>query len=192
MRAATGAISEVWIEAGALKCRVLGNVTPRGICGSGLVDAVAAGLALGRIEPSGRLPGGESMSLAPPIALNQWDVRELQLAKGAIAAGIQLLLQRWGATKDDLATIYLAGAFGNYINLSSAQRIGLLNFPAEKVQSSGNTALLGAKLALFDLPEQDSAYVEIVRKITHISLNEEPDFQDAFVEQMGFPNALTI
>jgi uncharacterized 2Fe-2S/4Fe-4S cluster protein (DUF4445 family) len=190
MRAATGAISEVWVEAGELRCRVLGNVAPRGICGSGLVDAVAAGLSLGRIKPTGRLTDGESLLLAPPISLNQWDVRELQLAKGAIAAGMRLLLQHWGATKDYLAQIYLAGAFGNYINLASAQRIGLLDFPAERVHPAGNTALLGAKLALFNLREQDGSYPDILRKVKHVSLNEEASFQDAFVEEMGFPGEL--
>ena len=88
MRAATGAISEVRVRDGQLECHVLGNVAPRGICGSGLVDAVAAGLELGWISSKGRLANGESLALAGPVSLNQWDVRELQLAKGAIAAGL--------------------------------------------------------------------------------------------------------
>ena len=187
MRAATGAISEVRAEAGKLRCHVLGNGAARGICGSGLVDAVAASLDLGWIKPSGRLAGGESFSLAEPVTLNQWDVRELQLAKGAIAAGLRILLQQWGATKDDLARIYLAGAFGNYINYASANRIGLLDFPSEKVNPSGNTALLGAKLALFSLKEHQGAYPEILAKVRHVSLNEAEGFQDIYVEEMGFP-----
>ena len=187
MRAATGAISEVRAEDGKLHCHVLGNVAPRGICGSGLVDAVAASLELGWIKPSGRLADGESLLLAEPVSLNQWDVRELQLAKGAIAAGLRILLEQWGATKDDLAQIYLAGAFGNYINQASARRIGLLDFPADKVKPSGNTALLGAKLALFSLKEHHGAYPEILGKVRHVSLNEAEGFQDTFVEEMGFP-----
>ena len=188
MRAATGAISEVHEQGGKLHCHVLGNVEPRGICGSGLVDAVAASLDLGWIKPSGRLAAGESLLLAEPVSLNQWDVRELQLAKGAIAAGLRILLEQWGATKESLVQIHLAGAFGNYINQASARRIGLLDFPVEKVQPAGNTALLGAKLALFGLKEHNGAYPEILGKVKHVSLNEVERFQDIFVEEMGFPD----
>jgi len=121
------------------------------------------------------------------VALNQWDIRELQLAKGAIAAGMEILLEVWGATQNDVETVYLAGAFGNYINQASAKRIGLLNFPPEKIVPSGNTALLGAKLALFDLEQHHGAYPEILSRITHFSLKEHPRFQDAYVEHMTFP-----
>lgn len=187
MRAATGAISEVSIADGRLRCRVLGNVGPRGICGSGLVDAAAAGLDLGWIHATGRLAKGNSFELAPSVALTQGDIRELQLAKGAIAAGLRILVQQWGADLGDLSRIYLAGAFGNYINRASARRIGLLDFPPEKVLPAGNTALLGAKLALYSLYEHDGSYAELRRKIRHVPLNEDPQFQDAFVEEMRFP-----
>ena len=189
MRAATGAISEVRVERGKLRCHVLGSGPPRGICGSGLVDAVAASLDLGWIKPSGRLADGESLLLAEPVSLNQWDVRELQLAKGAIAAGLRILLQQWGATRNELTQVYLAGAFGNYINHASARRIGLLDFPGERVKPSGNTALLGAKLALFSLKEHNGAYPEILAKVRHVSLNEAEGFQETFVEEMRFPEA---
>jgi len=189
MRAATGAISEVRAEDGKLHCHVLGNVAPRGICGSGLVDAAAASLELGWIKPSGRLADGESLVLAEPVSLSQWDVRELQLAKGAIAAGLRILLQQWGATRNELTQVYLAGAFGNYINHASARRIGLLDFPGERVKPSGNTALLGAKLALFSLKEHNGAYPEILAKVRHVSLNEAEGFQETFVEEMRFPEA---
>jgi uncharacterized 2Fe-2S/4Fe-4S cluster protein (DUF4445 family) len=187
MRAATGAISEVRVRDGGLLCHVLGNGAPRGICGSGLVDAVAAGLELGWISSKGRLANGDSLALAGPVSLNQWDVRELQLAKGAIAAGLRILLEQWGATKDDLAQVFLAGAFGNYINQSSARRIGLLDLAAETVRPAGNTALLGAKLALFSLAGHDGAYPEILAKVKHVSLNEDARFQETFVEEMVFP-----
>lgn len=187
MRAATGAISEVRIRNGRLECHVLGNAVPRGICGSGLVDAVAAGLELGWISSKGRLANGDSLALAGPVSLNQWDVRELQLAKGAIAAGMRILLDQWGATKDDVAQVFLAGAFGNYINYRSARRIGLLDFEAEKVRPAGNTALLGAKLALFSLPEHHGAYPQTLAKVKHISLSEDAQFQETFVQEMVFP-----
>jgi uncharacterized 2Fe-2S/4Fe-4S cluster protein (DUF4445 family) len=186
MRAATGAISEVWLECGQLRCRVLGHSEARGICGSGLVDAVAAGLDLGLIVATGRLAGGESFPLTPPVSLTQQDIRQLQLAKGAIAAGLRLLLDQWGVAPDRLERVYVAGAFGNYINYSSARRIGLLKFPPDKVQPAGNTALLGAKLALFDA-QHNGAYPLLLAKITHVPLNEDPNFHDAFVEEMTFP-----
>jgi uncharacterized 2Fe-2S/4Fe-4S cluster protein (DUF4445 family) len=191
MRAATGAISAVAVERGAFNCHVLGSVPPRGICGSGLVDAVAAGLDLGLIQPSGRLSAGNgTLLLCPPVALTQNDIRELQLAKGAIAAGIRLLLARWGAEAKDLTRLYLAGAFGNYISRASARRIGLLRFPVEMVKPAGNTALLGAKLALFNQTEDQFAYAPLRAKAEHVSLNTDPHFQDVFVEEMTFPASL--
>lgn len=188
MRAATGAISEVSVEDGKLKCHVLGNVEPRGICGSGLVDAVAYSLELGLIKESGRLAdGGRDMMLSPPVKLSQTDIRELQLAKGAIAAGIRILLEQWGAKIEDLTQLYLAGAFGNYINRRSARKIGLLKFPREKVTPSGNTALLGAKLALFTGDGEKGEYTELRKKIKHVGLSADPHFQDIYVEEMSFP-----
>jgi uncharacterized 2Fe-2S/4Fe-4S cluster protein (DUF4445 family) len=186
MRASTGAISQVRVECGRPLCHVIGDDVARGLCGSGLVDAVAAGLELGVISTSGRFAKGESSwMLASPVALTQNDIRELQLAKGAIAAGIKLLMQRKGAR--DLARLYLAGAFGNYIDRSSARCIGLIDFPPEKVEAAGNTALLGAKLALFSLGTEDGSYAPLRRRVEHVALNADPGFQDAFVEELAFP-----
>ena len=185
MRASTGAISEVAVSDGALECRVMGDGEPRGICGSGLVDAVAAGLSLGRVLPSGRLANGNrTLPLAGAVALTQADVRELQLAKGAVAAGIRIVLARLGAAPDEVQRVYLAGAFGNYVNRASARRIGLIDFPDGKIEQAGNTALLGAKLALF----ADSLdYSDLRRRVEHISLSADPAFQEIFVDEMGFP-----
>lgn len=181
MRAATGAITEVTVKDGRLECRVLGHVAPRGICGSGLVDAVAAGLDLGLIRPSGRLAQGKTLALAGPVALAQADIRELQLAKAATAAGIQILLERWGAAPADLHRIYLAGAFGNYLNRASARRIGLLDFPPEAVDPAGNTALAGAKIALF------GEGFGLPAKVEHVPLGSDPAFQEKYVEAITFP-----
>jgi len=190
MRAATGAISEVTVTQGRLACRVLGNVAPRGICGSGLVDAVSVGLDLARITPAGRLANGnKAWMLCPPVALTQQDVRELQLAKAAIAAGVRMLQEKLGASHSDLTRLYLAGAFGNYIDRSSARRIGLIKFPSEKVQPAGNTALLGAKVALFSIDGEDGAYRQIRSRITHVPLSSDPRFQDVYVEEMSFPQS---
>jgi uncharacterized 2Fe-2S/4Fe-4S cluster protein (DUF4445 family) len=189
MRAATGAIAEINHLNDQLQCRVLGHAPPRGLCGSGLVDAVAAGLDLGWIKPNGRLRDGNTLPLAPPVVLTQSDIRELQLAKGAIAAGLNMLVQQWGRSLPDLDKVYLAGAFGNYINRASARRIGLLPFPPEQIVPAGNTALLGAKMALFNLPESQGDYSQLLQSTTHVALKEDSQFQDVFVEQMGFPNS---
>jgi uncharacterized 2Fe-2S/4Fe-4S cluster protein (DUF4445 family) len=185
MRAVSGAISEVNIVNGALQTHVLGSVDAKGICGSGLVDAVAAGLELGHVQPSGRL-NGKQLLITPTVSLSQPDIRELQLAKGAIAAGIRLLVQRWGAAIDDVSAVFLAGAFGNYINRASAQRIGLLPFSSDKIQPVGNSALLGAKLALFAASEIDLEYVDICRRVQHINLSADADFHDTYAEEMAF------
>lgn len=188
MRATTGAISEVTVAGGRFRCNVLGGTEPRGICGSGLVDAVAAGLDLGLIHPSGRLahPGGP-IELAPPVTLDQNDVRQLQLAKAAIAAGLQILRRRFECRASTAPTVYLAGAFGNYVNCASARRIGLLDVPAESVQPAGNTALLGAKIALYANAPEDDDFLPIRERIEHVSLATDPEFQRTFLEATVFP-----
>ena len=183
MRAATGAISQVRRGPGGLVCHVLGDVPPRGICGSGLVDAVAVGLELGVIAPNGRLASGP-WTVQAPVALTQEDVRQLQLAKAAVAAGIRVLLGRLGWTPGDISRVHLAGAFGNYVSPGTACRIGLLPFGEEVISAAGNTALLGAKLALF---EDDGDYAALGARIEHVPLAQDPAFQEAFVEEMGFP-----
>jgi uncharacterized 2Fe-2S/4Fe-4S cluster protein (DUF4445 family) len=182
MRAATGAISEVDVKDGRLDCHVLGKGKARGICGSGLVDAVAAGLDLDLVAPNGRLISAP-LRLAPPVALTQRDIRELQMAKAATAAGVEVLLRRLGARLEEIRTVYLAGAFGNYVNRASARRIGLIEFPLEAIEQAGNTALLGAKLALF----RDFDYDQIRRRIEHVPLAEDPEFMETYVAKMAFP-----
>ena len=111
------------------------------------------------------MQGGEkSLTLADPVKISQTDVRELQLAKGAIAAGVRLLLGQCNLDAAALARVHLAGA--------------------DQIQPAGNTALLGAKIALFADPE---IFATLARKITHVSLSELPDFQDTYVEEMLFP-----
>jgi uncharacterized 2Fe-2S/4Fe-4S cluster protein (DUF4445 family) len=185
MRAATGAISAVQVEDNFITCRVIGGGEPRGLCGSGLVDAVAAGLELEWIHPSGRMANRKEMPLAGPVILSATDVRELQLAKGAIAAGLRMLTARLGASLEDIVQLHLAGAFGNYISRTSAQRIGLLRVPLNRVTPAGNTALLGAKRALF---EETAPWDAIAKRVEHVSLNEDPNFQEIYAEEMGFPS----
>jgi uncharacterized 2Fe-2S/4Fe-4S cluster protein (DUF4445 family) len=182
MRAVTGAIAHVSLRGGALEVRVVGDAPPRGICGSGLVDAVAAGLNQGAILPSGRLAhGAKEFQIADPVILYQSDIRELQLAKGAIAAGFKLLLRRLKAGIEDIQAIYLAGAFGNYVDVGSALRIGLLDAPRSLIQPAGNTALHGARLLVESLQEPRLPPIE------HVSLAADPCFRDEFAAAMTFP-----
>ena len=188
MRAATGAISRVWIEDGELRARVLGNVRARGICGSGLVDAAASGLTLGAIEPSGKLSDGGPFHLSGMVSLTQKDIRELQLAKGAVAAGLRLLLERFGTGASQLSKLHLCGGFGNTVDPVSASRIGLFDLPRGKIEPAGNTALRGAKLVLLCGDRALDDVERILGLMEHVSLASEPSFQDAFLEGMGFPS----
>lgn len=182
MRASTGAVSRVSRSNGEVHATVIGDAGPRGICGSGLVDAVAVGLETGAILPSGRIANGTKLfPVAGPVVLHQGDIRELQLAKAAIAAGFRLLLKTLAAKPDDLERIHLAGAFGNYIQAESAVGIGLLEFPWQRIVPSGNTALRGAKMLLL------SANRPPLPPMEHIALAADPDFQDQFVSCMSFP-----
>jgi len=187
VRAATGAISYVSLTGGEMKAIVIGDVEPRGICGSGLVDAVTAGLRSGAILASGRIADGtKCFPVAGAVALYQSDIRELQLAKAAIASGFGLLLKRLGTSACDLKSIHLAGAFGNYVQIESAVRIGLIDIglhaaPRELVHAAGNTALRGAKMLLL------AAEKPSLPNIFHVSLASNPDFQDEFASCIGFP-----
>ncbi len=184
MRAATGAISRVFQNHKGMECTVIGDVEPRGICGSGLVDAVAAGLDSGIVGISGRFTNGsKEFPLAGTVKIWQVDVRELQLAKGAIASGLRILLDRWGASINDVKEVFLSGAFGNYVRAESAVRIGLLETSVDRLVPSGNTALRGAKLLIGaeDFP--------VLNLIEHVGLASDPNFQDRFVDCMAFPDA---
>ena len=180
--AVDGAIDRVWAEDGALRCHVLGEGEARSICGSGLVDAVAAMLELEWIDETGRMDGAE-MALAEGVALTQRDVREVQLAKGAIAAGIDILMREMGVTEKDIKHLYLAGGFGNYIDKKSACAIGLL--PPElldRVTPIGNAAGAGARLMLAG-PERAEA---LRRHMEYVELSGRKDFQELFGEKMLF------
>lgn len=189
MRAVTGAISEVKLVNGSMQCTVLGGGEPRGLCGSGLVDAAYAGLETGAIQPSGKMRDKATpFMICDPVVIAQMDIRELQLAKGAIAAGIRILLEQWGASVDHVHKVFLAGAFGNYINRESAHRIGLIPFPVDRVLSAGNTALLGAKIALLSETSRKHDFGWLDR-ITHVSLSTHERFQELFADSMKFGEA---
>jgi uncharacterized 2Fe-2S/4Fe-4S cluster protein (DUF4445 family) len=188
MRAAQGAIDRVVACSAGWQTHVLGGGAARGICGSGLVDAVAVGLDLGLIDPTGRIASAPWV-LSGGVALTQRDVRELQLAKGAVACGAKILLDRRGIPPDALPTFFLAGAFGNSVDVSSGRRIGLFVVPAAVVQPVGNAALLGAKMALLTSDLGERFCSEIVSKVQHVSLEQDSAFQDLYADQMLFPKA---
>jgi uncharacterized 2Fe-2S/4Fe-4S cluster protein (DUF4445 family) len=184
MRAGGGAIDRVSIVDGVLHCSVIGGGPPRGLCGSGLVDAAAEALELGWVEPSGKLRNRKSIALGGPVVLTQSDIRELQLAKGAVAAGFDLLLEGQRVAP---SRVFLAGAFGNYVRGSSARRIGLLPDWVDEPTSAGNTALRGARMLLL-AGSRRAEILDSVRSITeHVELVANLRFQDEFVNSMRFP-----
>jgi uncharacterized 2Fe-2S/4Fe-4S cluster protein (DUF4445 family) len=181
MRAGQGAIDRVTLRDGALECHVIGGTAARGLCGSGLVDVVAVGLELGWITSSGRLTRGRrGIDLAAQVRLTQSDIRELQLAKGAVAAGLRLLSEGWLIPGE---RVFLAGAFGNYIRAESARRIGLLPPWAAAPVAAGNTALRGARMLLL-APSSRAAILERCRAtVRHVELASDARFQDVFIER---------
>jgi uncharacterized 2Fe-2S/4Fe-4S cluster protein (DUF4445 family) len=218
MRSASGAIDRVRIGED-VTCRVIDGGPALGICGSGLIDAVAGLLEQGLIDSSGRLlrdselpptvspklrhrlkgsaedGNGPRFVLVPQqlsgtgadIFLTQQDIRELQLAKGAIYAGIQVLKRELGIEDQDICRVLLAGAFGTYVNTANAQRIGLIPpVPRERVQAIGNAAGFGAQIALLSSPERRIAELA-ARRAEHVRLSGRPDFQDDFLRALHFP-----
>ncbi len=188
MRAGAGAIDRVTLSRDVLDCHVIGESRARGICGSGLIDAVAAALELGWLEPGGRLDGGLSaLPLRDEVRLTQLDIRQVQLAKAAIAAAVKILVTQWGAAMADVTRLRLAGAFGNYVGVAAARRIGLFELAEERIEAAGNTALLGAKLSLFDQGGTGRALSDLRARIEHLSLAALPEFHDTFVDETRFP-----
>ncbi|MFH1268508.1 MAG: ASKHA domain-containing protein [Planctomycetota bacterium] len=216
MRGSTGAIEKVIVD-GQVRINVIGNTPPVGLCGSALID-LAAGLLRHRIlTPEGRLPapdelpddvlpelrrrvmvdeGKVSFLVVPetesgtgrPIVLTQRDVRQLQLASGAIRAGIAILLKRAGLRPEDLEAVLIGGGFGNFIRRSNAQRIGLLpgEIARSRIRYQGNTSLAGARLVAVSVRARTLAE-ELARRTEHVDLSTDPGFQWAFADAMIFP-----
>ena len=187
MRAASGAIDHVWLADGELRWHVIGGGEARGLCGSGLVDLIAMLLARGSLDESGRLQGGDRFDLGDAgVYITQKDVREVQLAKAAIAAGIQLMCDRIGMELSDIEQVDIAGAFGNYINPDNACAIGLIpDALRERIAQVGNAAGEGARLALLDADRWKEAEI-LARETEFLELATMPEFQDEFVEQLSF------
>ncbi|MDB4898052.1 MAG: hypothetical protein JWN15_4314, partial [Firmicutes bacterium] len=192
------AIETVSFDGADLQVGVIKGAAAKGICGSGLLDAVAALLDAGLLDWTGRLTaqgpaahrlseGAMAVEIAPGVWLTQKDVRALQLAKGAIRSGIDLLLQVAGIQPSELDAILLAGAFGNYLRRESAIAIGLLPpVAADKVKPIGNAAAAGAKLVLLSKGARDRAEA-LARHAQHIDLATHPDFEEIFMDALNFP-----
>ncbi|MBO4330536.1 MAG: DUF4445 domain-containing protein [Oscillospiraceae bacterium] len=216
MRGAEGAVDHVSLEGGKLSYSVIGGGRPIGICGSGLIDLMAELVRTGLVEPAGRLltedeadtPEGmpfrdriieldgmrcfliadknESGS-GEKIVFTQKDIREVQLAKGAMAAGIQLMCSRLGVRDGEITKVMIAGAFGSYMSPKSACQIGLIPpLLADRVIAIGNAAGQGAKLCLLSEPEYERAK-RIGVSCDYLELAADPQFQDVFVDQLEFP-----
>jgi uncharacterized 2Fe-2S/4Fe-4S cluster protein (DUF4445 family) len=221
MRAADGAIEVIKVDphaddpTEAVRLGVIGDVEPKGLCGSGLVDAVAELVRVGLLDGTGRLvPDQEAKEIAPALAdrlalvgeervfllhrptpdadpvecvyLSQRDVRELQFAKAAISTGWSLLLDQLGLEHRDVQQVLLAGSFGSYLSPASAVRIGLVpRLPVLRIVAAGNVAGEGAKMALLSVRERAGA-LALLEEVTYVELSDRPDFNDAFVEQLGF------
>lgn len=180
-----GAIDRVTTEQGALLIRTIGGKKPLGLCGSGLVDAVAALLELEIIDETGAMEE-ESCRIADGVLLTQRDVRALQLAKAAIAAGMDSLLHAAQCPADEVAAVYLAGGFGSHLDLASAARIGLIAPAlANRVRVIGNAALDGAAMLLMDtsLREKTAA---LRQQAQHVRLDGNPFFSQRYVDAMMF------
>ena len=181
-----GAIDKVWVEGNGLGVRVIGGGTPVGVCGSGLIDAIAALLHLGRIDPSGAADAPR-LPLANGIGLTAGDVRAVQLAKAAIAAGIDTLLAVAGATPAQVHTLQLAGGFGSHLRVASAIAIGLIPAPlAGKAHAVGNASLAGAAALLLDTRLREKA-TRITEGATLVALGGDAGFEARFLADMDFP-----
>lgn len=178
MRATTGAISHVHTDGSV---DVIGGGEAKGICGSGLIDAIHYFRTAGRIDESGALVNpNDTLSLTPQVRLTEQDVREFQLAKAAIATGFQLLAAHIGITPQDISHVYVAGGLGHYANISHALALGLLPDVTEtQIVQAGNTALAGCKRFL-------ATGEKVCPQIEHLALETIPDFQDSYCAHLFF------
>ncbi|MEN8118249.1 MAG: ASKHA domain-containing protein [Bacteroidota bacterium] len=182
MRATTGAISSVDFVDGKMKSHVIGNVKAKGICGSGLIDIMAILIEQEQIGMFGEINSGEEqIQLTKKVSLTQQDIREFQLAKAAIAAGVQILLNHLNISIKEIENVFIAGGFGSFLNAKNVIRTGLIEACEEKITKLGNTALIGAKMFLF---ENDEFTQNILDKTTHVNLEGDASFQDIYIDKM--------
>jgi uncharacterized 2Fe-2S/4Fe-4S cluster protein (DUF4445 family) len=185
MPALPGAVYKVEDAAGKLKLSTFAGKPARGVCGTGLIDLMAIFLERGQISSQGAiLNKAKRLHIAKDISLTQDDVRQMQLACAAIKTGIRLMLKRNSLREADLGGIYIAGAFGNYLNIRNSMRIGLLPGREErKIVFVGNSSLAGAKLLLVSLKERERVE-SLIGKVRYRALASDPLFQDYFIKAL--------
>ena len=180
--AVAGAVETVRVEDGELRVSTIGGAKAQSICGSGLIDAVAAFLELEYIDETGAADE-DTMPVADDVSLTQKDIRQVQLAKGAIAAGAQTLLKHAGVTLSDVKRLYIAGGFGQHLPIDSAVKIGLI--PELPTTVLGNASLSGAALMLLNRDWLEKGRRIAGNAVCH-NLSSDPFFSDAFIENMMF------
>jgi uncharacterized 2Fe-2S/4Fe-4S cluster protein (DUF4445 family) len=199
MRAAPGAIERLRLVDNEVEYQTIGGGAPAGLCGSGIVDAIAQLYLAGVLDASGRMAdhlrvrtiGGqrefvlvseEERDGRPAISITQQDVRELQLAKGAVRTGIQVLLEAKGRSEEEIEQVIIAGAFGSYIDVSNAMTIGMLpRLPLDRFRQVGNAAGMGARLALISCSKRVEAQ-RIAHRVEYIELALVPRFAETFAK----------
>ena len=180
-----GAVDRVWVANGKIFAHTVEDKPAVGICGSGLLDAVACFLEIEEIDETGAMDG-EFLPLAGDVGLTQQDIRALQLAKAAIRAGIECLLSRAGVTAEEVATVYLAGGFGTHLSPESAAAIGMLpRCLKSKTVPLGNAALQGACM-LASTPALREKCRSLAANAIHVSLGGREDFNKAFLNYISF------
>ncbi|NMC28082.1 MAG: ATP-binding protein, partial [Syntrophomonadaceae bacterium] len=207
MRAGQGAIDKVTVVDGELKLRVIGGGSPRGICGSGLIDLVACLLQYQDLDrngnisesphlniPVGKGKRGREIILQPAgqtitglaLVLDQEDIRQLQLARSAVRTAVEILMVQAGVEAGQVEKVYLAGAFGNYLDPASILQIGLIpSIEAVKIRNIGNAAAEGAIMAL--LSQKQCELADNIRtRVQYVELADQPDFQNRFIKNIDF------
>jgi uncharacterized 2Fe-2S/4Fe-4S cluster protein (DUF4445 family) len=197
MMAGPGAIERLSFAKDKVEYQTVGGTPPTGICGSGIIDAVAQFYSAGVVDASGRmhehprvrvtegqrefvLVSEEERGVAPAITITQHDVREIQLAKAAIRTGLQVLLQAKGVAETDVEQVILAGAFGTYLDLASAVAVGMLPpLPLDRFRQVGNAAGAGARMSLVSMVKRREAE-DLARRIEYIELATVPRFMQIF------------
>jgi uncharacterized 2Fe-2S/4Fe-4S cluster protein (DUF4445 family) len=208
MRATRGAIERVEIADGTVKYRTIGNAKPRGLCGSGIIDCIYE-LARNRIIgsdgkfnlamkdprltfedgiPQYVIAGGDEAEGGRPIVFTEPDISNLIKSKGSIFAAIKALLGYIGLSFDQLETFFVAGGFGNYLNIPKAIAIGLLpDIPVQKIKFIGNSSLTGARLALTS-QEAFEKCVNVSRSMTNIELSNYQPYMDEYIAALFLPH----
>ena len=186
MRGAEGAVDHVWLENGQLQWSVIGGGEPLGLCGSGLLDLVACLLELEIISETGRMACENYRLGDTKVILTQKDVREVQLAKAAIRAGVELMCRRFGISVEQIEEVLLAGAFGNYLDPVSACAIGMIP-PClrEKIKPIGNAAGTGAAMCAVSREAFERAKA-LAAQTEFLELASMAEFQDCFVDCLNF------